>query len=218
MTQRGGEASALLPPRPKRAPLAIGLVVLAGVIGGGLFGLSRLNVGSETASKRSQRPPRPTTTASVRPATTITTAPQPVEYRVRPGDSLSGIARRFGVSTAAILTANRLKDPNRLTVGETLTVPAPPRLRLVVAPTTASVGDTVKFVLTGAKPGERITFVIGSAGREPFSGPPHVAPANGKVVAEYTPESVDSIGPHTVTALGNQGTNTAADLVVVLHR
>lgn len=218
MTSEGSEASALLPPRQKGTRLAIGLAVLAVVIVGGLFGLSRLNVGDQRASTHVRRPDRSTTTTSPRPVTSTTISSEPIAYRVRSGDTLNGIARRFGVSTAAILTANRLKDPNHLTVGETLTVPPPPPLRLIVAPATASVGDRVRFVLTGAKAGERITFVIGSATGAPYSGPPHVAPTNGKVVAEYTPESVDSIGAHTVTALGNQGTTTAADFVVVLHR
>ena len=45
-------------------------------------------------------------------------------YVVREGDTLSGIAARFGVSEQAILDANPRSDPNRLLVGEELMIPA----------------------------------------------------------------------------------------------
>jgi soluble lytic murein transglycosylase-like protein len=44
-------------------------------------------------------------------------------YTVRPGDTLSGIAARFGVSAGALARANAIPDPNRLFAGRTLTVP-----------------------------------------------------------------------------------------------
>ncbi len=47
-------------------------------------------------------------------------------YVVRAGDSLSLIARRYGVTTQALLQANPLPDPNRLSVGQRLIIPAAP--------------------------------------------------------------------------------------------
>jgi membrane-bound lytic murein transglycosylase D len=44
-------------------------------------------------------------------------------YRVRPGETLSGIALRYGVSTEALLAANRLRDPNLVVAGTTLAIP-----------------------------------------------------------------------------------------------
>jgi LysM repeat protein len=44
-------------------------------------------------------------------------------YRVRSGDTLSGIAVRLGVSTGALVRANRLTDPNRIVVGRRLVLP-----------------------------------------------------------------------------------------------
>jgi len=44
-------------------------------------------------------------------------------YVVRPGDTLSGIAARFGVSPAALAQANGIKNLNLIFVGESLTIP-----------------------------------------------------------------------------------------------
>jgi len=44
-------------------------------------------------------------------------------YTVRSGDTLSSIARRFGVSTAAIAQANGIVNPNLIFVGQVLNIP-----------------------------------------------------------------------------------------------
>ena len=44
-------------------------------------------------------------------------------YTVRPGDTLSGIAGRFGVSTTDLARANGITDPNRIYAGQVLEVP-----------------------------------------------------------------------------------------------
>jgi soluble lytic murein transglycosylase-like protein len=44
-------------------------------------------------------------------------------YVVRPGDTLSGIAGRLGVSVTALAEANGITDPNRVFAGQTLEVP-----------------------------------------------------------------------------------------------
>jgi LasA protease len=46
-------------------------------------------------------------------------------YVVQPGDSLNRIAAQFGVSAKSILEANRLANPDLLSVWMTLTIPAP---------------------------------------------------------------------------------------------
>lgn len=59
-------------------------------------------------------------------------------YRVRPGDALSLIARRYGTSTAAIMRANNLRSASYIRVGQLLRIPtgsrgaaAPPRYHRV---------------------------------------------------------------------------------------
>lgn len=57
------------------------------------------------------------------PTSTPTPKPTPVVYVVQSGDSLDGIARRFGVSVDAIVRANHLSDPNTLAQGQRLIIP-----------------------------------------------------------------------------------------------
>ncbi len=44
-------------------------------------------------------------------------------YRVQPGDTLSAIAVRFGVSMQAIMDANHITDPDAIYVGQVLRIP-----------------------------------------------------------------------------------------------
>lgn len=44
-------------------------------------------------------------------------------YRVRPGDTLGKIARKYGTSIRAVQQANRLASPNRIRVGQKLLIP-----------------------------------------------------------------------------------------------
>ncbi len=45
------------------------------------------------------------------------------EYIVQPGDTLTGIATRFGISLDALSTANQISNPNQLYVGQALVLP-----------------------------------------------------------------------------------------------
>jgi lipoprotein NlpD len=48
---------------------------------------------------------------------------QAIYYQVRPGDTLSGIAVRHGVSTQEIARYNAIRDPDKLDVGQMLRIP-----------------------------------------------------------------------------------------------
>jgi len=45
-------------------------------------------------------------------------------YIVRPGDTLFRIARRFNTTVDALVAANRITNPNRLSIGQRLIIPA----------------------------------------------------------------------------------------------
>lgn len=44
-------------------------------------------------------------------------------YSVQPGDTLTSVAAKFGVSSSEIASLNRLTNPNRLTAGQSLAIP-----------------------------------------------------------------------------------------------
>lgn len=45
------------------------------------------------------------------------------EHVVQPGETLSAIAKAYDVTTKVIIQANRISDPNRLSVGQKLFIP-----------------------------------------------------------------------------------------------
>ncbi len=57
------------------------------------------------------------------PTFTPTFTPTPILYVVQPGDTLSEIAKKFGVSIRIIQEANAITDPRTLQVGQTLIIP-----------------------------------------------------------------------------------------------
>jgi LysM repeat protein len=63
---------------------------------------------------------KPKSSASSRPKTP---APSTVSYTVVKGDTLSGIASRYGTSVSAIRSANGLRSDNLIRVGQKLKVP-----------------------------------------------------------------------------------------------
>lgn len=58
-----------------------------------------------------------------RPAPPPTRTQSGYEHQVQPGETLSEIARAYGVSAQVIIRANNISDPNTLRVGQTLFIP-----------------------------------------------------------------------------------------------
>ncbi len=70
------------------------------------------------------RTPRPTPAATLPPeATPIGPEPTPGSYRIKRGDTLSAIARRFNVTVDQLICANNIRNPNSLSTGVTIVVP-----------------------------------------------------------------------------------------------
>jgi LysM repeat protein len=144
--------------------------------------------------------------ASTTTAPTTTTPPPQASYQVKRGDTLTTIARTFGVSNQAIAVANQLGSEDRITEGQTLIIPPAPPAALAVTPPDGIAGDTFTFTLTGAKNGETVVFEIVAPGGRVFKGSPHTASRDGLVIATYM-SSGDSPGRYEVVATGDRGTS-----------
>jgi nucleoid-associated protein YgaU len=89
--------------------------------------------GDDEAEEDAIMPPA-TPSPTAEPAPEVEPTPEPEEeaagaaqtYVVESGDTLSGIAQRFGVTVDAIVEASGLEDPDRLAIGDELTIPPPP--------------------------------------------------------------------------------------------
>lgn len=90
--------------------------------------------GGPVVARNTPRPipqprPKPVTNSQkpTAPAKAAAKAPAQVEsgnsVRVRKGDTVYGLSRRYGLSPRDIVVANRLRPPYRLTVGQRLTIP-----------------------------------------------------------------------------------------------
>jgi hypothetical protein len=111
-----------LPSLPRVAVLAgaLGIAALALFFLPALFG-----VGGDDS-------PSPSPTVSVAPATpspdpTPEPEPTPQTYTIKEGDTLSKIAREFGITLQELLDANTdtITDPDRISVGDVIIIPVP---------------------------------------------------------------------------------------------
>ena len=67
--------------------------------------------------------PTPTVTKTPTPTPTPTATTKPSSYTVVSGDTLSKIATRFGVTQAALMSANKITNPNSIQLGQKLVIP-----------------------------------------------------------------------------------------------
>jgi LysM repeat protein len=83
------------------------------------------------------------------PVTAPAYADHGIGYVVQPGDTLYGIARKFGVSPEAIIAENNLTKPDQLTVGQWLFIPGAVEPRPAIVATRKYVvqrGDTLEKI------------------------------------------------------------------------
>jgi LysM repeat protein len=190
--------------------IALGILVV--LIVGAVFELTRLGGGDEPADSRADAASPPLTAPTATTVPPPTTRPQ-VNYQVQRGETLSVIARRFGVSIDEIVAANHLVDEDRVAEGQLLVVPPSRPVALAIAPAATTPGRSVQLKLAGAQPSESVTFVVDSPTGS-FTGPPHTALEDGTVSTTYSVAVDAPTGSYTVTAKGDQGTTVQASFSV----
>ncbi|MCU1461591.1 MAG: LysM peptidoglycan-binding protein [Acidimicrobiales bacterium] len=82
-------------------------------------------------------------------------------YRVMPGDTLGGIASRFHTSTGALVSANKIKNPNSIRAGQLLVIPgraAPPPPPETISRAYFVAGGTGAGTYT-VKPGDSLSAI-----------------------------------------------------------
>lgn len=108
--------------------LTVSVAATAGVTGVGMFAGSAM-AGATPAAATAKLSASGVATA----AGTV-----PSSYTVRTGDTLSAIAQQYGVSVAALASANGIANPDHILAGQGLTVP--------LSPYTVRAGDTLTAV------------------------------------------------------------------------
>jgi LysM repeat protein len=85
-----------------------------------------LGIGGEDEPGAS--PTRSPAAATATPAPTPIPEPTPQVYVIKAGDTLSKIAREFGLTVDQLLAANEdtIENPDRIVVGDEIIIPVPP--------------------------------------------------------------------------------------------
>jgi LysM repeat protein len=109
------------------------LLLLAGACGddddGGTAGDTTAAAGTTTTAPSAAVT---TTVVTAAPVTTTTTIPS--EYTVVAGDTMSGIAKKVGVTVEELAQFNGITDPNLIQVGQVLKIPKPGEVVVTTAP------------------------------------------------------------------------------------
>jgi formylglycine-generating enzyme required for sulfatase activity len=107
------------------------------------------------------RPPTPTpvppTATPIPPTPTpVPPTPTPVIYVVQEGDTLSEIAKEFGVAMDALQEVNAISDPTRLQIGQELVIP---QSQAVPTATSTSVSPTIAPVVHVVQAGDTLSEI-----------------------------------------------------------
>ncbi len=115
-------------PRMGRLPplglAAIALVVAAAVLF--FIGPMLLGIGTKDDGGGSTPAPIATPEVTAEPEPTPVPEPTPQVYTIKANDTISKIAKKFGVSVEELLAANpQIKNPDRIKVGQEIKIPVP---------------------------------------------------------------------------------------------
>ena len=76
---------------------------------------------------RPPRPARPSAIATASPSPTAIPEPTQQTYTIKTNDTLSKIAKKFGLTLDELLAANKdtIKNPDKIKVGQVIIIPVP---------------------------------------------------------------------------------------------
>jgi LysM repeat protein len=163
---------------------------------------SYLRVGQRLTIPGIAAPTAPTAPAAAKPSAP-TTPPAARVHVVASGETLTGIAHRYGSTIAVIATANGISNPSYLRVGQRLTIPgagaslaapaakAPTSMSSLVA-TRADVGSIIRAEATAQ--GVPVAFALAVAWQESGWRPGVVSSAGAVGVMQLTPPTADWVG------------------------
>ncbi|MDX2186298.1 MAG: LysM peptidoglycan-binding domain-containing protein [Opitutaceae bacterium] len=103
-----------------------------------------VRVGQELTLPAAVTAPKPEPAKAQKPGT--------IRHTVKPGESLGGIARRYGVPLREIATLNHIANPASLRVGTELVIPAPRGNGAATAAAPATQGSTPTTAATSVAP------------------------------------------------------------------
>ena len=114
--------------KAKRAPLIIAIAAVLLIIGIAIIIFWLFGSGAPSIALFPTQTPTPTETAT--PTATATNTPTPTAsgpfvYTVVEGDTLFGIAERFGVDLLILIAINNLDPDQPIDLGDELTIPGP---------------------------------------------------------------------------------------------
>lgn len=156
----------------------------------------KLNVPSGAQS------PRAAATVSPAPESAVTTAAGSTRHTVRPGDTLSSIAAAHGVSATAIQRSNTLSNPDRLSIGQVITIPASGMTTVARTTPTATPAPTATTTTTLAptpKPTSTPTYPAAASASTPSpvstrtTSPGPAPQSNPRGVLSYRVHSTDTL-------------------------
>ena len=104
-----------------------GLLLLLAALLVFLFGPSLLGFGTDDGGNAgATQTPAATEPVTTEPATTLPPAPTAQVYVVAKNDTVSKIAKKFGLTVEELLAANpQIKNPNKIAIGDPITIPVP---------------------------------------------------------------------------------------------
>lgn len=131
-----------------------------------------------------------------------------VEHRVRPGDTLSGIAHRYGVTVRALMATNQLRG-DFIRAGQLLILPVPPGSpQAVLASADVTPAAPARVTPVASVQSQPETAVVMAAVAEERPAAAHAVAAASAAVAEPEPELIVA---GTTTALPADDSEESAD-------